>query len=350
VMVPINAGESMDDDLGPLGNMTLSFTPAASASNVTMMIAMLDNNPEQDLTSERPDGVPTFYLDVSFAGNFAGTTPSDEAFFDDGPQLTFTLDEEWAIENEVRLPRISLFLLNETTGLWIEIDAGLPDMSAGGIHTYTVTLPHLSTYVVTADRVRNGNGADEYAVSLSESLFITSSAGQGDPAESGRTVVKDLAESLSIVEVRPETLHQRVITVHNVTVAVNVLNVRSAGLFGAAVAELNFEIANTGDSAEEIAITYWYNSGGTRYEDKQTITINGGESFVKVVEIPFSSAGVYSVMIEAISKDQTLAATDIVIKVPWLAANLYMLVAITIAVVAVSVGAIIYVMRGGRFR
>ena len=55
-------------------------------------------------------------------------------------------------------------------------------------------------------------------------------------------------------------------------------------------------------------------------------------------------------MIEVASQGGALAATDIVIEAPWLAANLYMLVAIAIAVVAVSVGTVIYVMRGGRFR
>jgi PGF-pre-PGF domain-containing protein len=347
VMAPIDVEESMGESLGPLGNMTVSFTPTAAGNNVTMMIALLDDNPEQDLTSEWPDGVPAFYIDLSFAGEFAGPDLSDEAFYDDGPLLTFTLDTDWARENDLRLPRVNLFLLDEATGEWEELRiTGLPQSPVNGIYTYTAELPHMSTYAVTADRLLQGEDSDdEYDVSLSESLFVTGSVVQGQ-AGGGRTIVRDLAESLEIGVGAPETQHQRVITIEEVRVAVNIADIGTAPAFGTAVATLNFEITNAGDSDKELEIRYWYSNGaGIAHEGRQTVAIGARASTTNTVEIPFSSAGSYDVMIEVASRDGTVATTDIVIEVPWLSVYLYILVLIAIVVVVASVGYVAYATR-----
>jgi hypothetical protein len=74
------------------------------------------------------------------------------------------------------------------------------------------------------------------------------------------------------------------------------------------------------------------------YEGEQVMTINGGESRVQTVDIPFGSAGVYEIMIEAMAQDQTLATTTIIaVEVPWLAADLYILVLIAAVVVGASI-------------
>ena len=66
------------------------------------------------------------------------------------------------------------------------------------------------------------------------------------------------------------------------------------------------------------------------------------------VEIPFNAAGVYEIMIEATSKDGTLAITDIVIDVPWLAVNLYILVFAAIALILITIAYVIYTLRRSR--
>jgi hypothetical protein len=69
-------------------------------------------------------------------------------------------------------------------------------------------------------------------------------------------------------------------------------------------------------SDEEIVLSYWYSVGGERaYEHQETTTVSGGESRIQTAEVP------------------------------WLAANLYIMVIIAAAVVAASIAYVVYVMR-----
>jgi hypothetical protein len=353
VMIPIDGGGSLNGG-GPdaLGNLTLSFTPADDTGNFTMMVAMLEDNPEQ-VADALPRGIGAFFIDISFAGEFGASTPANSSYYDTGglPRLAFTLSEEWALENNLRrqggIPVPVLFLLNENTGEWEEIgDIDLPDAATDGVYTYTATLPHMSTYFIMGEPRRQGTSEpDVLLVDLAESLSIKSVAGTGGHESSGRSVIKDLSESLGLSASQPQPLHQRVLTVHNVTVAVSVADIHAAGI-GTAVARLDFEITNSGGTGQEIVISYWYSSGGQRlYEGEQMVTIGSGESGIRSVEIPFGEAGVYEIMIEAMASDQTLASTDIVVEVPWLAANLYVFVITAGAVVVASIVYVIYAMR-----
>jgi hypothetical protein len=362
VWIPIDVAESLDDseNLNALGNMTVSFTPADSADDFAMMLAMLDNNPES-VGQTLPEDISAFFIDASFTGNFGGATPANSTFFQELPQITFTVDEEWTIENQVErengVPAISLFLLDETTGEWIEIsDIELQESAVDGTYTYAVTLPHFSTYLVSANKhiPRNGGDGQEFNRSLSESLSVNSIMGLSEVQEiGGQSIIKNLAESMTINVVVPEPLHQRVITIQNVSVAVSVADVRSAALFGTAVATLNFEITNKNGAEEDMVLRYWYSdpaSGKMLYEGEQAVTVGAGQSLGWAVEIPFYSEGVFDLMIEAKSDDGTLATTDIVIKVPWLAVYLYALVAAAIVVVLISLFYVIFAMRRSRRR
>jgi PGF-pre-PGF domain-containing protein len=363
VMIPINVEASMGGvgNLDALGNMTISFTPAESASDFTMMIAILDSNPEVT-ADELPNGTPAFYIDISIVGNFTGTTPSDEAFFEKPPQITFTVFEEWAQEQNAErdsnnVPIIGLFLLDEGSGEWIELAGEVepPTSAVGNIYTYTATLPHFSTFAVTAgsstsdDSGRGSNKDRAFTRLLTESLVVSGVANVGIPAGSeGKIVIKDLTESLTLRALEPQPLHQRVITIDDVTVAVSVADVRSAATFGTAIATLNFEISNKGSNAEELVLRFWYTDparGEMVYEVERTITVGAGESIVEEVKIPFSSPGLYNVMIEVESKDGTLSTTDIAVDVPWLTVYLYILIVIAIVIVVASIAYVIYAMR-----
>jgi PGF-pre-PGF domain-containing protein len=363
VMIPINVEASMGEvgNLDALGNMTISFTPAESASDFTMMIAILDSNPEVT-ADELPNGTPAFYIDISIVGNFTGTTPSDEAFFEKPPQITFTVFEEWAQEQNAErdsnnVPIIGLFLLDEGSGEWIDLadEVEPPTSAVGNIYTYTATLPHFSTFAVTAgsstsdDSGRGSNKDRAFTRLLTESLVVSGVANVGIPAGSeGKIVIKDLTESLTLRALEPQPLHQRVITIDDVTVAVSVTDVRSAATFGTAIATLNFEISNKGSNAEELVLRFWYTDparGEMVYEVERTITVGAGESIVEEVKIPFSSPGLYNVMIEVESKDGTLSTTDIAVDVPWLTVYLYLLIVIAIVIVVASIAYVIYAMR-----
>jgi hypothetical protein len=196
----------------------------------------------------------------------------------------------------------------------------------------------------------SSRGSNRHRVSafLSESLFVNNVVNVGIPAGSeGKFVIKDITESLTLRALQPQPLHQRVITINDVTVAVGIADVRSA-TFGTAIAPLNFEIINKGSTAEELVLRFWYfdPAGGKMvYGAEQTITVGAGESILEEVKIPFSSPGLYNVMIEVQSVDGTLSSTSIAVNVPWLPVYLYMLIVIAIVVIIASIAYVIYAMR-----
>jgi len=360
VIVPINMQASMEGDekMGMLGNMTVNFTPAQSAGNFTMLITILDDNPEADIASDPPNDIPAFFIDVIIVGDFPGMTPDAEAFFEVPPTITFTLTEEWAVEQGAErdsnnVPIIGLFLLDESDGSWLELteDIEPPAAAVDNVYTYTATLPHFSTYVVTAGATspEDGGNADrrrnaEYVRSVVESLLVSGSANL--PVE-GEAITRSIVESLTLRAIQPQPLYQRVITIQNVTVAVSVADIKPAA-FGTAAATLNFEITNKNALEEQLLLRYSYSdpaSGKRLYEGEQAVTVGAGQSLLQGVEIPFYSEGIFDLMIEAESDDGTLATTSIAINVPWLAVYLYVLVAIAAAVVLISIFYVIFAMR-----
>jgi PGF-pre-PGF domain-containing protein len=362
VLIPINIKDSMSGvgNLDALGNMTLSFTAAESAGDFTMLIATLDNSPED---AEPLEDTPVFFIDISMAGNFAGTTPSNATFFEEPPQITFTVTEEWAQEHSVKrdssnVPIIGLLLLDEGTGQWAQLSDEVepPASAAAGVYTYTATLPHFSTYAVTVSSANTsgntGHGGDrdsEFTRLLTESLFVSGMASLDVPAGSaGKVVTKDITESLTLRAIQLQPLYQRVITIHNVSVAVSVADVKPAAALGTAVVTLNFEIINKNTAGEELVLRYWYSdpsSGKILYQGQQAVTVGAGQSLVQRVEVPFYSEGSFDLMVEAESDDGTLATTDIAVSVPWLAVYLYVLVSIAIVVVLISIIYVAFAIR-----
>jgi hypothetical protein len=207
----------------------------------------------------------------------------------------------------------------------------------------------------------SGSRSTEFTRSLAESMLVSSVAESmlvSSPANldlsiesEGKLVIKNLADSLKVTATQGQPLHQRFITIQNVSVAVNVADVKSAGLLGAAVATLNFEITNENGAEEEIVLRYWYSdpeSGTLLYEGNQTVTVGAGQSLTYTVDIPFYSEGISDIMIEAKSGDGTIASTDIAVSVPWLTVYLYVLVAVAAAVVLISISYVIFAIRRPR--
>ncbi|MEW6604446.1 MAG: hypothetical protein AB1351_07115 [Thermoproteota archaeon] len=369
VIVPVNIEASLDADSSNdmPGNMTVNFTTAEDSTNFAMLITVLNDNPEEDIADDPPNELPAFFIDVTVIGDFPGARPDLPGFFEEPPQLTFTVTEEWAVERNVERglgdwPIIGLFLLDESTGDWIELTEDLSQVSAeGNTYTYTATLPHFSTYVVTAGTVtpeEPSEGTDEeepseggtrgpVIVNPSESVYPPDDS--GIPSE-GRIVIKDIVDSLALSIAQQKPLHQRVITVHNVTVAVSLADLQASGI-GTAIATLDFEIANRNSAEEQLTLRYWYSdptTGQTIYEDVQQVTIEANDSITRSYDVPFYSEGVFDLMIEAESDDGTLASTDIVVNVPWLAIYLYVLVAAAAIIVAVSAFYVLFAMRRRR--
>jgi hypothetical protein len=180
-------------------------------------------------------------------------------------------------------------------------------------------------------------------------MFITGAASlPGLPSE-GRIVIKDINESFAFSVLQQKPLHQRVITIHNVTVAVSLADLQAAGV-GMAVATLDFEITNRNGAEEELVLRYWYTdpSTGALYEGEEMVAVGPGGSITRSVGVPFYSPGVFDLMIEAESGGGTLASTDIAVSMPWLAIYLYMLVAVAAAIVAASAFYVFFAMRRRR--
>jgi hypothetical protein len=168
------------------------------------------------------------------------------------------------------------------------------------------------------------------------------------PTGFGEEIARDLADLLTLDDSQDQE-RQRILTIQNVTVAVNVGDIRSSG-FGAAVAILNFEITNKNGLIEEMVLRYSYSdpaTGQNVYQGEQSITVGAGESVVQTVRVPFSSTGIYEVMVEANSGDGTIASTDVVVEVPWLEVYLYVLTLIMVTVVGAPVAYLVYSLRQG---
>ncbi|AFU57825.1 putative cell wall-anchored protein [Candidatus Nitrososphaera gargensis Ga9.2] len=371
VVIPIDVEGSLGAGTIETNRMILSFTPKVNSSNFALLISILDNNPEEAITQEEPEGLSAFYIDVSYVGTWpGGISPSDPAFYFEPPQVTFTITEEWTEENHAKrdlnnIPMINLFLLNEVTGTWIEIsdDKITPLTSAvGNVYQYIVTLPHLSTYVVTADTSSSesgnrgpgsgigtrGSSRFGHIVQLAESLSVSGSIN----LVKGESLFSDLTGSFNINKVDSKPLDQRVISVDDISVTVHVSGIRSSAILGTAVARLNFEIENKGDIGQELMLRYWYSDPTTKmriYENKETVMVGAGQSIVKIFEVPFTSPGDYSLVIEVESKEGTVSTTDIAINVPWLTVYLYILVIIAVIVIGVSMGFVIFAIRSRRF-
>ena len=365
VIVPIDVQASIDggENLDNLGNVTLRFTPSANIDNFTMMISALDNNSEV-LTSDLPADMSAFYIDISIVGDFGSTTPDNPAFFQQSPTIEFTLTEDWAQTNNVerdsnRVPIVGMFLLDESTGNWVEISSGninSPSSAVNNSYKFSATLPHFSTYVVTANTqakssTGGGSHAEKFVIPLSDSLLITSRMSTGGTlGNEGKVVFKDITEFLRLSIGQPQPLHQRVINIEDVSVAVSISDIRPA-MFGTAIATLNFEITNKGDNVEKLTLRYSYNdpaTGKPAYESEELFVVDAGQTLVRTVEIPFTANGVFDIVIEAESDDRTVATTNIAVDVPWLAVYLQMLIIIAVTIVLISIGYVIRVMRTSR--
>jgi hypothetical protein len=365
VIVPINVEGSTegDENLDMLGNMTINFTTAESATDFTLLVTVLDDNPESDISENPPNDIPAFFIDVTIIGDFPGLTPDTEAFFENPPELTFTLTEEWAIEQDTdrdgnNVPIVGLFLLDEGDGSWLELTSELesPLSAVDDTYTYTAILPHFSTYVVTAGETGEssgpaeesggegvGSGRTTLVRNVAESLLVTALV-----EDYGEGIARDIVDSLSVLD-RQSPLHERVISVQNVTVTVGLGDIQAAA-FGTAEATLTFEITNKNGETEEILLRYFYNdpvTGQKAYDERQTVTIGPHDTITHFVDIPFSSSGVFDVMIEVESDDGTIASTDIVIDIPWLEVYIFVLTVVIVGVVSAPVAIVAYALRQG---
>jgi hypothetical protein len=369
LIVPVNVKESLDENSNNRmpSNMTINFTTALDSTNFLMLITVLDENPEADIAKDPPNDLPAFFIDVTVIGDFPGVKPDSPGFFEDPPKLTFTVSEEWAVEQSVERdqdgwPIIGLFLLDESDGTWIDLTENLSKNSAGqDTYTFTAALPHFSTYVVTArattsvveddgeEESSEGGGSRGPVIVNPPAEPVNPPDDSGIPVE-GKIVIKEVTESLAFTIVQQKPLHQRVITVNNVTVAVSLTDLQVSGI-GTAIATLTFEIHNGNVAEEQLMLRYWYSdpaTGRTIYERAHQVVIDGGGSATMTFGVPFYSEGVFDLMIGAESDDGTLASTSIVINVPWLAIYFYVLVAAAAIIVSASVFYVLFAMRRRR--
>lgn len=363
--------------------MSIEFAPRVNTTNFSLVVTVVDAPPT---VYSPPEGdLKPLYIDVRWIGEFPGAEdPSVSSYYEAPPRFTFAVVEEWVVrENITRdangVPMVKLSLLNESTGAWEEIQSITPSVSAvGGIYTYVATLPHFSTYAVTADKASAppvsgpapvGNhgvssSAPAVAVPQIEGLVVSlvESLGVGDlqravPVEvveefGQKRLAVGLADAIAVL-VKP--VSYKSFTVGQVNARIAMHDVRHESIVPPiAIATFVVDVENTGDDREEFVLNFWYydETGGRAYESSQAVALGPMESERLTVPVPFTSAGTFEVTVEArsVPDGDLLNTLQLTVTVPWLAVNLYLLVAVAIAILGSSVGTVALLTRGAHGR
>jgi hypothetical protein len=360
VSVPVNVNATVAD-LGvnhPLNWIDLNYTPSVGTTDFTLLVSMLDSEPEG--AQEIPDDMARFYLDVRWTGTFAGVErPSDPSFYAEAPTFSFAITDEWATQERMErdsngVPILSLSLLNEATGEWEDVtDIDSPAGAVGGLYEYTARLEHFSTYAVTAETLPVGTGGggrdhDSFEVDLEESLEVSEQL-KAVPIEvieepGAREFTVQLADALGILVQQGAV---KTFTVRDmVDVTITVQSVERTSIFPPQVtATFRVDVINRGQEHEafDLLFSYFDQSGKQAYSSSRLVEVGPLEKTRFALEIPFDSPGTFQVNIEArsIPEGKLLSTSQQLVEVPWLEANLYLLIIAVIAVLGGSAAALL---------
>jgi hypothetical protein len=359
MIIPVDVSSGMESDVG-MTDMMFSFTPAVTSTDFALSITVSNELPT-DVSNVV--GTAAFFIDVHNAGDSeSGLTPSDPAFYIEPPVFTFSIPEEWAdSENIGRVggdgPLITLFLYNDESGEWEEIEIiDWPSSAVNGEFTYTAILPHFSIYSVTGESGRSGGGSggviqDKFNISrkIVDSISIraeTQTILEAEQVVEGKDISEQLNEVLKFVA-EPVYSTQTFI-VNDISVTVTVIDITPDKIFtNAAIAKTVFDITNEGTVDEIVELKYWYadRTGNRLYESSEQLFITSGDSIQKSVEIPFSAPGNYDIVVEAQTLEGATSSTSINVTIPWLSVNLFIIMGIAAALLIAVAGIVTYMLK-----
>jgi hypothetical protein len=366
-----------------------NYTPAADATDFALAISLLDG-PAEGYDAPGSDLTPVF-LDIRWLGTFASFDPGSSDYYTETPVMTFTVTDEWAGETDAErddngVPLIELWLLDESTGDWEEVDVTYPTSGEEGIYTYTADLPHFSQYSVAADADvssgGSGGGGASSGGSASSGTTITGHASMsvelaealgvgGETLASQVTLVVEDLEGVLQGEASPrpsagEPISAMDVVIRVESVSVTAQNIASSAtgavlhliegllpvdfLVSSANAVLEISITNNNPQAEAVRLYFLYNDGqpSSAYNLSQLVEVGPFESRTVTAEIPFKSPGLFDVTMEAwsVSAGSMLGSTQLSVPVPWLMVYLYPLMGLAVAIVTGAATAAAMYLRG----
>ncbi len=370
VMVPVNMASTPDIPQGSqVPWMKVEYTPQVDSSDFALVVTPLESQPA-GAPAPQADLTP-LYIDVRWVGTFAGgTSPASSSYYTTPPTFTFALTDAWANANNVQrdsngVPMITLDLLNEVTSTWETIGADKIDEPTGltdGQYVYVAHLEHFSTYVVTANTSPTGGkgrvlSPATFAVDLFDSLQIR----EAQDTLPVQVIEEFVGEAFSVaiadrlgISVKPVAFQTFKVS-ENVNVSIGIDEITSEGILSQ-IAKANFivQVANRGANHETFQLNFsYYDQAGKRaYESSQEIKIAPFEAKEYTIEVPFSSAGTFTVVAEAksVPEGDLLNAAQFTVDIPWLSIYFHLLVSVAAAIIGASVVAAILLMRTNRDR
>jgi hypothetical protein len=356
LQISMSTNRSLSDQLGLADSIvagtgistniveTLTMTDTITSSVIATR-AIFDNLAVMDSVSGSPVisitiidsmSIQDQFMDISATFNLSliQTIALTQGFATDFSGVFDQVDsEDITISDSVALSLDSIPLMSESMVLQDQIEVSLTPAEVEDDDTQD-------------DRSDNttSNRRTDHVKHLFESMFITEKT---SIPGGGQAVMRNIVDSLVLSTDQMKPLHQRVITVQNVTIAVNLEDVQPAS-FGGAAAMLNLDITNKNAETENLILRYTYSdpaTGEALHTEEQTIAIPPDTSNVRTIQVPFYSEGTYDLMVEVESSDGTLASTDIVVSVPWLPVYLYILLAIATVVVTASISFVFFALR-----
>lgn len=346
-------------------SLDIEFTPRVDSNDFGLVVSLLNSLPDT-VSPPEADLIP-MYFDVDWIGNFSGPeSPALQTYYQDQPKFTFTVNEQWARDRQADfdangIPNLKLWLLDEVTNQWTPMTDISKTSISNDTYTFEATLPHLSTYAITANRAPASSGGSGPAVINGKALAVDllDSLKVNDKQESvpAETIQEFGQKNLRIiiadtVGIFTKPVSYRTFQVGEVSIRIAVQDIlQESMILPKATATFLVEMDNIGGKGEEFTLNFWYfdDSGKMVYYSTQVAEIGPYESKRLIVDVPFTESGVFEVMAEARSvPDGNLVNTvQLTVTVPWLAINLYVLVVAAVGILGATGGLIIALLKRG---
>jgi hypothetical protein len=240
----------------------------------------------------------------------------------------------------------------------LDIDSSLA--AEDGLYTYVAHLEHFSTYVVASEPAQFGGTSVSFHVPvsftalISDSITITDVQRTGaleviEEFTGGKLVSVGILDALRIA-VKPVAFSETLQLGRDVSVAIALDDVSTTRILTPEVrALLILEVANSGDTPQQfrLEIQYADQSGRVVYDAVEIIQADARKTMQRAIEVPFTSAGTYVISLDAraVGDNQILGTAQVEVTVPWLAANMYVIIAAAAATLAGAGAMMAYILR-----
>ena len=388
IVIPIDVTQSREENGEqplPLRSLTVRFSPQTASQNFTMLISMLDERPGS--SDAILGGEAALYLDFRWTGDFNGSTPSMSAYYSEKPTLTFTISDEWAVENNLKrdgngVPMLDLYLLDEDTGSWSKLSDSImrPDgvdansENGDDTFTYTASLEHFSTYAISGSKSSSGGGgggASSGGQAVKYSVFLTEDAAIAQDSVSEAVVVGSHENPSGTKTFTVQIYNQLMVSAKPIpygndkygdaeyaSVDIAIQDIRTDyNSLSSASAGILFQVTYHGSDGDLASVSnimvlhYWYldESGMKVFDASTPIKLESMKASKVNVMVPFGNPGRYHLFAEVYpttANDSAqgheegitaIGSASTEIEVSWIAVNLYLVLIIAFVILVSSV-------------